>query len=399
MIGGLAVIAVAGGDVGSSALFPISLDSYRDAGLIKSGDIFAVLGNRIAHTPFNLFASLIFLFAILHTFAAVKITSIAKNMELTHVEQMRKSGKSEEEIEHNPSVMSEMLHFFGEVEAIFGIWVIVLAAVTISFFDWSTFKNYIAHTVNYTEPMFVVVIMALAATRPVMQLAKLILGKFAAIGKNSPSAWWLSILTLAPILGSFITEPAAMTIAAMLLAEQFYRLKPSSMLAYATIGLLFVNISVGGTFTNFAAPPVLMVKTPWDWTSSFMTLNFGWKAFLGIIIGGLTFKFINPENIKIIIGSICILFIAFKIFNQSNFFFKPTKRKGKFWSLITGYTSCIIHAGGQPISFYLLPLKLDKTTYVGTATLVFLYVNLSSGKIFFKTADEVIDPDPINSYN
>jgi len=289
MIGGLAAITHAGGNIGGLTEFPVPLDSYEDAALIKSGDIFTVLSNRISHTPFNLYASLIFLFAILHTFFAVKITGIAKNMELAHAEQLRKSGKSEEEIEHNPSVMSEMLHFFGEVEAIFGIWVIVLAAVTISFFDWATFKNYIAHTVNYTEPMFVVVIMALAATRPVMQLAKLILGKFAAIGKNSPSAWWLSILTLAPILGSFITEPAAMTIAAMLLAEQFYRLKPSSMLAYATIGLLFVNISVGGTFTNFAAPPVLMVKTPWDWTSSFMTLNFGWKALLGIIISNLIY--------------------------------------------------------------------------------------------------------------
>ena len=80
-----------------------------------------------------------------------------------------------------------------------------------------------------------------------------------------------------------------MTIAAMLLAEQFYRLKPSSKLAYATIGLLFVNISVGGTFTNFAAPPVLMVKTPWDWTSSFMALNFGWKALLGILISNLIY--------------------------------------------------------------------------------------------------------------
>ena len=112
MIGGLAVIAVAGGDVGSSPLFPISLDSYGDADLIKSGDIFAVLGNRIAHTPFNLFASLIFLFAILHTFAAVKITGIAKKMELTHAEQMRKAGKSEEEIERNTPVGTEILHFF-----------------------------------------------------------------------------------------------------------------------------------------------------------------------------------------------------------------------------------------------------------------------------------------------
>ena len=82
MIGGLAVIAVAGGDAGSSPLFPIPLDSYGDADLIKSGDIFVVLGNRITHTPFNLFASLIFLFAILHTFAAVKITGIAKKWNL-----------------------------------------------------------------------------------------------------------------------------------------------------------------------------------------------------------------------------------------------------------------------------------------------------------------------------
>ena len=96
MIGGLAIIAVAGGDVGSSPLFPIPLDSYGDADLIKSRDIFVVLGNRITHTPFNLFASLIFLFAILHTFAAAKITGIAKKMELTHAEQMRKAGKSEE---------------------------------------------------------------------------------------------------------------------------------------------------------------------------------------------------------------------------------------------------------------------------------------------------------------
>ncbi len=337
MIGGLAVIAVAGGDVGSSPLFPIPLDSYGDTDLIKSGDIFAVLGNRITHTPFNLFASLIFLFAILHTFAAAKIKGIAKKMELTHAEQMRKAGKSEEEIEQDSPVMAEMLHFFGEVEAIFGIWVIVLAAVTISFYDWSTFKNYIAHTVNYTEPMFVVIIMSLAATRPVMQLAKQILGKFAYIGKSSPGAWWLSILTLAPILGSFITEPAAMTIAAMLLAEQFYRLNPSSKLAYATIGLLFVNISVGGTFTNFAAPPVLMVKTPWDWTSSFMTLNFGWKAFLGIIISNLIYylafkkefsKFAstfeaemeksmenNEDSIPIWITAVHLVFMGWTVFN------------------------------------------------------------------------------------
>ncbi len=169
----------------------------------------------------------------------------------------------------------------------------------------------------------------------------------------------------------------------------------------ASLGVIIFGISKGG----FAGPASILAVPIMSLTMNpsvaagillpillimdFIAIYFYWKkwdlkivkiilpsAFLGIIIGGFTFKFINPENIKIIIGSICILFIVFKIFNKSNFFFKPTKRKGRFWSLITGYTSCIIHAGGQPISFYLLPLKLNKTTYVATATLVFLYVNL-----------------------
>ena len=280
--------------VSDHILFPNPLKVYGDDDLIKSGKIFEVLTNRIYHTPFNLWSSIIFFLAIIHTFFASKITSFAKRLERNHIEKMRVEGKSKEEIERNSPVGTEIIHFFGEVEAIFGIWVLVLAAVTVSFYDWITFKNYIAYTVNYTEAMFVVVIMALASTKPIMQFSKKILGLFAGIGKHSPGAWWLSILTIAPLLGSFITEPAAMTIGAILLGEQFYRHSPSSKLAYATIGILFVNVSVGGTFTHFAAPPVLMVAAPWEWTLSFMTLNFGWKALLGIIISNtvyyITFK-------------------------------------------------------------------------------------------------------------
>ena len=289
IFGGMSVIAFAGGDIVEALPFPVPLDDYGDANLIKSGEIMGVLTNRIGHTPFNLWASLIFLFAILHTFFAAKIMVIAEKLGQKHAKKMRAEGRSEEEIERNPPFLGEILHFFGEVEAIFGIWVLALGAVTVSFYDWQTFKNYIAHTVNFTEPMFVVVIMALSSTRPIMLFAKQIMGKFAALGKHSPGAWWLSILTLAPFLGSFITEPAAMTIGAMLLAEQFYRLKPSSKLAYATIGILFVNVSVGGTITHFAAPPVLMVAAKWEWTMPFMALNFGWKAFLGIVISNILY--------------------------------------------------------------------------------------------------------------
>ena len=165
----------------------------------------------------------------------------------------------------------------------------------------------------------------------------------------------------------------------------------------ASLGVIIFGISKGG----FAGPvsilavpimslsmnPILAagILLPILLIMDFIAIYFYWKkwdlkiakiiippAFLGIIIGGITFKFTNPDNIKILIGSICILFIVFKIFKKSNIFFKPSLIQGRFWSLVSGYTSCIIHAGGQPISFYLLPLKLDKTIYVGTATLVFL---------------------------
>ncbi|MFN7343644.1 MAG: putative Na+/H+ antiporter, partial [bacterium] len=101
------------------------------------------------------------------------------------------------------------------------------------------------------------------------RFAEKLMSVAAALGKGTPAAWWLSVLIIAPILGSFITEPAAMTIAAMLLAKKFYQFKPSSTLAYGTIGLLFVNISVGGTLTHFAAPPVLMVAGTWGWDTLF----------------------------------------------------------------------------------------------------------------------------------
>ncbi len=110
------------------------------------------------------------------------------------------------------------------------------------------------------------------------------MSKAAALGKGTPGAWWLSVLVIAPVLGSFITEPAAMTIGALLLARKFYRFRPPAQLAYGTLGLLFVNISVGGTLTHFAAPPVLMVAGKWGWDTPFMLEHFGWKAMAGILI-------------------------------------------------------------------------------------------------------------------
>ena len=121
---------------------------------------------------------------------------------------------------------------------------------------------------NFTEPLFVVVIMTMLAGRPILKLSEQCLSVIAGLGNRSAAAWWVSILTLGPLLGSFITEPAAMTISALLLAKKFYACKPSPRLSYATLGLLFVNVSVGGMLTHFAAPPVLMVAGKWGWNYS-----------------------------------------------------------------------------------------------------------------------------------
>jgi hypothetical protein len=151
---------------------------------------------------------------------------------------------------------------------------------------------------NFTEPFFVVVIMTMAASRPVLELSERLIGRAAALGRGSVGAWWVAILTLGPVLGSFITEPAAMTICALLLANRFYALKPSATFAYATLGLLFVNVSVGGTLTHFAAPPVLMVADAWGWGLKEMMSQFGWKAVAGIVGANLIYLFWFRDELK-----------------------------------------------------------------------------------------------------
>jgi hypothetical protein len=80
-----------------------------------------------------------------------------------------------------------------------------------------------------------------------------------------------------------------MTICALLLARQFYDLEPSARLKYATLGLLFVNVSIGGTLTHFAAPPVLMVARVWEWDTPFMLDHFGWRSTLAITASTLLY--------------------------------------------------------------------------------------------------------------
>ena len=219
LLGGVAALAAQDPAADADA-FPRSLDSYGDAE-IKS--IAAILKNRIKQEPFNLAATLIFFCAIVHTFLTSKFTAISHKWEHEH-EEKKKQGQADRHSVHHGA---ELFHFLGEVEAVFGIWVIALVLAIFAFYDWSTVVNYISYRVNFTEAMFVVVIMTLASTRPILKLSEAIMWKIANLLGGTITAWWFTILTIGPLLGSLITEPAAMTISALLLAHKLYDLNPT----------------------------------------------------------------------------------------------------------------------------------------------------------------------------
>jgi len=267
--------------VESSQVFPLPLEGYGDAHL---PDLWSVLRHRVELQPLNLWATFLFLGAVVHTFFTHKFRHWA------HV-------VAERQAEGRTSAGARVLHFLGEVEAVFGIWCVPLFVLLAFRAGWDPTVEYFSHKVSYVEPVFVVVIMTIASTRPILQLAERCLHGLARLGGGGPGAWWLAILTLGPILGSLITEPAAMTIAALLLAKQFYALQPKPRLAYATLGLLFVNVSVGGVLTHFAAPPVLMVAGRWGWTTPFMLTHFGWVAMSGIILSNALYYLVLRREI------------------------------------------------------------------------------------------------------
>jgi hypothetical protein len=275
---------------GAEPSFPKPLEEYHDE---QVSGITAKLVQRIQAEPFNLVATLIFLAAIIHTFLAPKLMLVAHRLEHQYhaLEKQEKENSEDEELSRTRDRLqfrAQLFHFLGEIEAVFGLWLIPLAIAILVMKGWSTLTSYAAG-IDAAEPIFVVVVMAIASSRPILRFSEVCLAKVASLGGSTIAAWWLAILTVGPLLGSFITEPAAMTICALLLRHKFYDLRPSSRLRYATLALLFVNISVGGTLSHFAAPPIVMVATRWDWGLPFMLTNFGWKAVVGILVANASY--------------------------------------------------------------------------------------------------------------
>jgi len=175
-------------------------------------------------------------------------------------------------------------HLLGEVEVVFGIWATVLI-IAMMLLEGRDFAVDYLDSRNYTEPLFVFVIMVIAASKPVLRITTILIDMIARYAPLPGAvSTYFTIMAVVPLVGSLITEPAAMTLAALLLRDRFYQHNLSRKLMYGTLGTLFVNISIGGTLTNFAAPPVLMVASTWHWDSWFMLSHFGWKAATATVI-------------------------------------------------------------------------------------------------------------------
>jgi len=212
--------------------------------------------------------TLIFALAVVHTFAVKKLQTIA--------------GKFPE-----GSVLENLFHLLGEVEVVFGFWAGVWFFLFSLRYSFSEGLHYL-ESLNFREPLFVFVIMTIAATKPVIQIAKLVIVRTSnLLPIHSKVAMYGVTLVIGPLLGSFITEPAAMTVTALILLDEFYQKKVSEKFKYVTLGILFVNVSIGGVLTHYAAPPVLMVAAKWGWGSSYMMSHFGWKAILAVFINAL----------------------------------------------------------------------------------------------------------------
>ena len=203
-----------------------------------------------------------------------------------------------EHLAHTRPRHAGLWHLLGEVEIVFGLWATLLMLLSFGLIGQNATLEYLESR-NFTEPLFVFAIMVIAGTRPVLALARAGVLRLAAMWPGSQSlAMYLLVLSLVPLLGSFITEPAAMTLGALLLRDTVFSQAVSNRLKYATLGVLFVNVSIGGTLTPFAAPPVLMVAGVWQWDFAFMLKTFGGKAALAVALNALGVSWLMRHELR-----------------------------------------------------------------------------------------------------
>ncbi len=174
-------------------------------------------------------------------------------------------------------------------------------------------------------------------------------------------------------------------------------------LILASLGALLIGMSKGGLpMVGMMSVPLLsMVMSPvkaavlllplfvisdfvgvWLYRRQFSAINLKIlipASLIGVYFGWLTASLISDQTIKFIIGLMGLSF-CFQTWLRRNQLDEPQpagKIKGYFWGSLAGFTSFISHAGGPPFQIYVLPQKLPKAEFAGTATILFAIINLS----------------------
>lgn len=222
-------------------------------------------------TTMEIVATVLFATAIIHTFSVPVFARLAN-----------KGGAH-----------SGLWHMLSEVEAVFGVWAFILIVFISVFIGLDQAVEYM-DTRNFTEPAFVFAIMVVAASRPILEMVSKLVKIIAnALPLRNEYAMFFVTMSVVPLFGSLITEPAAMTLAALLLRDQYFKRTGRAGFKYLTLGVLFVNISIGGVLTSYAAPPVLMVAQTFNWDTAFMATHFGWRAALAVFINAALLTIIS----------------------------------------------------------------------------------------------------------
>lgn len=230
-------------------------------------------------TQIEIISTVLFFLAIIHTFLVTKIEMIAHRF-------------------NRESIQFKIIHPLSDVELVFAFWAIIFLLFFI-FTQGISSTLAFATKLNFTEPLFVFVILCMAATRGVITLAENVIhGISSLLPLPTRMSFYVTSLIVGPLLGSLITEPAAMAMTSLILLDVLYKEPISKRLKYATLALLFVNVSIGGTLTHFAAPPVLMVSEKWQWDTLFMLIHFGYKSVIAIVISTSLYVFLFRKELR-----------------------------------------------------------------------------------------------------
>lgn len=289
-------------------------------------------------TTMEILATTLFAIAIVHTFSVPVFARLAN-----------KGGAH-----------SGLWHLLSEVEAVFGVWAFVLVISVAVFIGLDQAVGYM-NTRNFTEPAFVFAIMVVAASRPILEMVSSIVKWVArAMPLRNEYAMFFVTMSLVPLAGSLITEPAAMTLAALLLRDQYFKRSGRAGFKYLTIGVLFVNISIGGVLTAYAAPPVLMVAQTFGWDTAFMATHFGWRAVIAVLVNAALLTIVCRAALNEVPGSIPEQDVANK---------RP-KVPVVVMAIHLGFLLCIVLAAHYPVIFLSFLMM-----FIGYATAYSRYQN------------------------